>query len=84
MTYEEQLLRHFVAQRAERGRTKGHRGREVEPALRPIDDLNRPERDEARFDDISGMTLAQLGLVPPPAADFGGNTNNTQLIPILL
>ena len=83
MTYEEQLLRHFVAQRAERSRTKGHRGRETEPALRPIDDRSRPERDEARFDDISGMTLEQLGLYPPPSADFS-NGGNTQLIPGLL
>jgi hypothetical protein len=82
MTYEEQEYRRFLNRRIERGRHTGQRY-EAEPANRELDDRLRPARDEARFDDITGMTREELGLYPPPVADFS-NGGNTQLIPGLL
>ena len=54
MTFEEEILRRFLDERTHRSIPKGSRGQEVEPAIRPIDDLQRPQREEARFKDITG------------------------------
>jgi hypothetical protein len=67
MTFEEQLLRKFVGQRADKQRVRG--------VLR--------EPDALRFLDQSGKTLLEMGLALPPTGDFSGPEQNTMMAPLL-
>jgi hypothetical protein len=81
MTFEEQLLRKFVGQRADKQRVRGVL-REPD-ALRALDQVSRPQREEARFLDQSGKTLLEMGLALPPTGDFSGPEQNTMMAPLL-
>lgn len=61
--YEESLYRQQVEARGLRGARSGVRDFYAEPAIRPVDDVQRPMRDELRFEKQDGSTWSGAAII---------------------